>query len=639
MDNVALFDEMPVPEPAEVSQRETGGEEPQPPIDPMLTEEALDKLKIALDRDLQAAKGSKVDIDARVKRFRGYHALDRPTQQYEGQPNHVVPYVRAKVAGATAHYRGALDQDPFFVVRPYTEEAAQNQGPWETMMERELDRSGTRRHLFAAIQEACLTGTGILQLSVSKPFDEFMIQARAVRIEDFFVAPAGVDDISQCSTFLYYREPWHVVRRKVEDREYDAEQAERVRTHANLTKQSYDEDKEGTGGQTFQEDNQPKELYECYYRWGDEELGIEHTLWRVIFHEGSSTILYANESDFIDAFDAPPYVPIRPMPRIGFFYGESYAQVLEGVQNMMDFALNAKLAYDQLAISPIVFVDQDSEVFDLIKNKGLAPGDIVPTRGDPNASVYVVPLPSHKEPLELLQTVRSLGEDATFNDLQLNGIPTSTVRSATEVNALTNAATKKLAEDLSNISHDLSTFARMYWALIYSYKIEDKGVVPIFHGSEQYLIAGTEVPQNELQDRLMEFMQQRMGVMLPPEAQEAAMQQVTAQLDAAGIELFISSAKRDDLEWYPNGSQLIPDKALRAQKLERLFGTYFPVFQLVHQSRAAWHMLREYLRSLDIHNWRDLMPAKPPEQDDADLDPRQVQQFTEQLNLLRRGGE
>lgn len=605
----------------------------EPPIDERLHTEALETLKTDLRRDLQAAISSKNKIDADVELYRSYFSLNKPTPAYPGAPNYVVPYIRSKVMGATAHFRGALDQDPFFTTRPYTEEAAKNQGPWEMTMEREMDRSGSRRHVFSAIQEACLTGTGVLQLSVTKPYDEFIVQAKAVRLEDFYVAPVGVDDIGQASTFLRFMEPWHVVRRKFDAGEYDEEAREAVENSNTTSKPSHHAQADGTASVSYQSDNQPRELFECYYRWGTEEMG--YFLWRIIFHEQSGQILYARENPYADAFDAPPYIALRPLPRIGHFYGESYAQILEGIQNIMDFAYNSQLAHDQLAISPIVFVDRDSEIYDLIKDKGLSAGDIVPTRGDPKESVYVVPIPPAGEAMNLLQTARVLGDDATFSDLQLNGIPTNTVRSATEVNAITNAATKKLAEDLSNLSHDLSGFARMYWALIYSYKIEDKGVIPVFQGSSQYLIASHEISEDELLERLIEFIQQRQGVEMEPQEAEMMAQTVRAQLEADGVELFISSAKRDDMEWMPNGSQLVPDKALRANKLERLVTTLFPVIQLVRQDAAAWNLFRDYLMSLDVVNWRDIMPAKPPE---GEAGGEQMDQFSQQMNQLRQGG-
>lgn len=625
---------------AEGESTEEGTEEEvvvEAPIDERLLagepNNLLEMLKTDLRRDLQAAISSKNKIDTDVERYRGYFSLDKPAPSYEGAPNYVVPYIRAKVMGATAHFRGALDQDPFFVTRPYTEEAAKNQGPWEMTMEREIDRSGSRRHIFSAIQEACLTGTGVLQLSVTKPYDEFVVQAKAVRLEDFYVAPVGVDDIGQSSTFLRFMEPWHVVRNKFANGEYDISVEDAVRNANTTSKPNAHAQRDNTANVAYQSDNQPRELFECYYRWGTADLG--YFLWRIIFHEQSGEILYARENPYADAFDAPPYVAVRPLPRIGHFYGESYAQVLEGIQNIMDFAYNSQLAHDQLAISPIVFVDRDSEIYDLIKDKGLSAGDIVPTRGDPKESVYVVPLPPAMEAMNLLQTARVLGEDATFSDLQLNGIPTNTVRSATEINAVTTAATKKLAEDLSNISHDLSVFARMYWSLIYAYKIEDKGVVPVFQGSSQYLIASHEITEEELTQRMVEFIQQRNGVQMQPE--EAAMlgQSVRAQLEADGVELFISSAKRDDMEWMPNGSQLVPDKAMRANKLERLVTTLFPVIQLVRQDGAAWNLFRDYLKSLDVVNWREIMPQRPPE---GEANPEQMGQFTQSMNQLRQGG-
>ena len=605
-----------------------------PPIDPAFSEQALSKFKSDLERDLLAAIGSKVHIDERIRRYRGYFSLDKPPAAYEGAPNHVLPYIRAKVMGATAQFRGALNQDPFFIVRPYTAEATRNQPVWETLMERELDRSASQRQIFMAIQESCLTGTGVVQLSVAKPFDEYLIQGKAVRLEDFHVAPAGVEDISRVSTFYRFVEPWHVVKERADTGEYDVEAVDRLKS--NITSRStYDEIMDGSRVYTYQNDNQLHELWECYYRWGDEDEGIPHSLWRVIYSKVQTEIVRLEESPYVDCFDAPPYVPIRPMPRIGYFYGESYAQVLEGIQNIMDFAYNAKLAHDQLAITPVVFVDENSEVWSLIKDKGLAPGMVVPTRGDPTQSVYALPLPQTNEPMELLQTARTLGDDATFSDLQLNGLPINTVRSATEINAVTNAASKKLGEDLANISYDLSTFARMYWALIYKYKIEPAGVMPVFQGSDQYLIAAQEITEEDLAARMVEYIQQSSGVMFGQQEQQMITETVLQQNRSSAGTLFISSAKRDDMEWFPNGGQLVPDKMMRAQKMQVLLQSMMPALTYAHQYAPFWHAMKDWLVSMDIHNWTDYLPPQSPEGLPTQA---AMAQFSELMNSMRVGG-
>ena len=611
------------------------GETEQPAIDPSFSVTALGKFKSDLERDLLAAEGSKVQIDDRVRRYRGYFSLDKPMPAYAGAPNHVVPYVRAKVMGATAHFRGALNQDPFFVVRPYTTEATKNQPVWETLMERELDRSHSQRQIFMAIQEACLTGTGVLQLSIAQPFDEFLVQGKAVRLEDFHVAPAGVEDISRVSTFYRFMEPWHIIKRRIDAGEYDAEAGERLKTNIG-SRPSTDEVQDGSRVYSWQNDNQPHELWECYYRWGNEEEGVPHSLWRAIYSKNQTALLRVEESPYIECFDAPPYVPIRPLPRIGYFYGESYAQVLEGIQNIMDFSYNSKLAHDQLAISPIVFVDENSEIWTLIKDKGLAPGMVVPTRGDPKNSVYALPLPPAAEAMNLLDTARALGEDATFSDLQLNGLPIRTVRSATEINAVTNAASKKLSEDLANISYDLSLFARMYWSLIYKFKVEPAGVMPVFQGSDQYLIAAAEIGEEELAQRLVEFIQQSSGLMFGQEEQGIITQMVMqATRQSAGARLFISSAKRDDMEWVPNGGQLVPDKMMRAQKMQALLQNMMPALVYAFQYSPFWHAMKDWLISMDIHNWTDYLPPQSPEAlpTAADMD-----QFTNMMNMMRTGG-
>jgi hypothetical protein len=616
--------------------RETGVPGLSAAIDQRLREnddELLKRLHIDLNRDIEYAIGAKSQLDRRVERYRMYQAMDRDPPAYEGAPNHRVPYIRAKNMGATAHFRSALDQDPFFVVRPYTKDGADHKGPLETMMERELDRSLTRRQVWRGIAEACTTGTGVLQLSVTRPFDEYLVQARCVRLEDFYVIPPGNEDVSRVSTFLRYWEPWHIIRGRVEAGEYDEERAEALKPRIVQRPTNYQEAQDGTTTFVDQSENTAYELWECYYRWGTEDIGYE--LWRIIYSKDANSIVSATVSPYAAAFDAPPYVPLRVMPQQGYFYGDSYSQVLEGIQHVMDWSYNSLLAYDQFAMTPPTFVDADSELYAALKDTGLLPNSIIPTRGPPKESIYQAQMMPAREPYQLLMALRSLGEDATFSDLQLQGIPTNTVRSATEIGAIQNAASKKLSEDLSNLSEDLSTFGRMYWSLIYHFKILPKGVLPVFKGSDQYLIAARDIDEEELMQHMAAYMESvgiaPMGVSQDPQA----VAQMQAQMEQQGIKVFVASAKRDDIEWLPNGAKLVADRLVHANKMERLVGGLLPALSFARQDRAAWHIMKEYLIALDLHNWEDFLPPQPPE---TFMDPQQMAQFAQMMEQTRQGG-
>jgi hypothetical protein len=588
----------------------------------------LAQLQTDLRIDLDHAIGAKGALDSRVERWRTIFAVDRDPP-VDDAPNHRVPYARGKVSGATAHFRQALDLDPFFVARPYTREGSEHKPVWETAMERELDRSHTRRQLWHGIQESCLTGTGVMQLSVMQPFGEYIIQGRAVRLEDFYVTPTGAEDVGRVSTFLRYYEPFHIMRQRVTAKEYDAERVESLRPRVTTKPANFDERREGTHASPTLGENTPYELFECYYRWGHEDLGEDSfTLWRVVFSHEGNEVLYARPSPYLAAFDAPPYVPLRVMPRLGYFYGESYMQVLDGVQHVMDWAFNSLIAYDQFALTPPTFVDMDSELYALVKDVGIRAGQLIPVRGDPKQSVYSLPTPTAREPYQLLIALRSLGDDATFPDHQLNGIPTATVRTATEINMMGNAAQVNLGEDLASLADDLSLFARMYWALMYEFKIKPKGVLPVSKGSDQYLIAARELDGEELAKHLLDFMQIEGDA--PQEIDMAR-----AQLDQAGVELFIASARRDDIEWLPNGAKLVSDKLMHANKMERLIGGLLPVLSVARQDRAAWHILKEYLIALDLHNWEDFLPSQPPE---GDIGPEEMAMFAQQMQQMRQGG-
>jgi len=97
---------------------------------------------------------------------------------------------------------------------------------------------------------------------------------------------------------------------------------------------------------------------------------------------------------------------------------------------------------------------------------------------------------------------------------------------------------------------------------------------------------------------------------------------------------FIPGANRSDYEWIVNGSELVPDKLQRAQQLERLFN-FMPIMQMAAQFNPAWHLLKDYLETLDIHAWRKYLPPEPP---GRDMSIEELMAYSEMVSKMRQGG-
>ena len=60
-----------------------------------------------------------------------------------------------------------------------------------------------------------------------------------------------------------------------------------------------------------------------------------------------------------------------------------------------------------------------------------------------------------------------------------------------------------------------------------------------------------------------------------------------------------------------------------------------PLMQMAAQFNPAWHLLKDYLETLDIHAWRKYLPPEPQRMD-MNLD--QMMQYAQMVRDMRQGG-
>lgn len=573
--------------------------------------------------ELLLARGRNIREDD-ITRWRDYYHLRKPEVPYEGAPAHTLPIVRGKVRGFVSHAWKSMNRDPFYIMRTYSEKAGDARNSLETLMERELDRVNAQRQIKLSLKEAGITGTCFLGTSVvPDPNDDtqFIFPVKAYRLENFYVSPVGVEDLRDASTFVRTEMPQHVIDSFVERGFFDEAAAERLNnpnTHKPIALEE-ERDQEGRGV-AFDTDNSTYEIYECYYRW-------QGTLYHVYYSELSNIILHLQESPYREAIgDMPPYQPVRLDPELNYVYGTGIAHATEAAQDITDFAYNAHQAQNQHAIAPIMFVKDDSEAYHVLAEQGAVPGGIYPTVGDPRAEVYPLQVPPAQLAPQEIGLAKQVADGATFFDNYFTGEPLQSVRSATEVSMVSNASTTLLSDYMDSIAYDLGKFAQLHWALIYEFKIKRDKIVDVAGGDGQYLVADEEIDEQEYTQRLIEFAMQR--GMDPEMAQQMVMQYQAQRRE------YVPGANRDDFEWIVNGQQLVPDKLARAGQYERLM-SMVPLLQMAAQFRPAWHLMKDYLETLDIHSWRKYLPPEPPAQE-MDLD--QMMQYAGMVQQMRQGG-
>lgn len=559
-----------------------------------------------------------------ITRWRDYYHLRKPAAPYEGAPAHTLPVVRGKVRGFVSHAWKSLSRDPFFIMRTYSEKAGEVRNALETLMERELDRVSAQRQFKMATKEAALTGTCFLGSSVAPdPNDDtkFIFPVKAYRLENFYVSPVGVEDLRDASTFVRTEMPQHVIDSFVDRGFFDADNAALLNNPNSHAPIALEEERDNYGSAApFDTDNSTFEVWEAYYRW----RGV---LYHVYYSRSSNVVLHLQESPYRDAIgDVPPYQPVRIDPELNYIYGTGIAHATEAAQDITDFAYNAHQAQNQHAIAPMMFVKEDGEAYHVLAEQGAVPGGIYPTIGDPRQEVYPLQVPPAQLAPQEIQLAKQIADGATFYDNYFSGQPINSVRSASEVNVMSNAATTLLADYMSSLAYDMARFAQMHWALIYEFKVKRDKIVDVAGGDGQYLISDREVTEAEYTQRLIEFAVQK--GLDPMVAQQMVMQYQAQRHE------FIPGANRSDYEWIVNGSELVPDKLQRAQQLERLM-SFMPLMQMAAQFNPAWQLLKDYLETLDIHAWRKYLPPEPQR---MDMDLEQMMQYAQMVRDMRQGG-
>ena len=86
-------------------------------------------------------------------------------------------------------------------------------------------------------------------------------------------------------------------------------------------------------------------------------------LYHIICTKDTYKPLSIKLNPFREAFEMPPYTPVRLAKRPGYIFGGSVSKLLRAVQKIADDAMNDRLAYNKFAITPIIQGDATNPIF------------------------------------------------------------------------------------------------------------------------------------------------------------------------------------------------------------------------------------------------------------------------------------
>jgi hypothetical protein len=581
----------------------------------------LDRLVSRARNNLDMAMGRKRSLDSEVLEYR--RAIDvepKNALPYDNAPDITMPLTRSKRDGVIAHLLDALDVEPFFSAKALTASAGQIAPTWEALMEREMIAVGAREKYLGGVSESVDTGTGHIGWSLAVGGDgEVFVQESLIRFEDFAVYPVRVDDNTNVSTFHRRTEPWFVLDEMANEGLLDREAVDKLKGGSSSEGETHAETRDQTtDGGAFDDEQEVHTYFECYIRFRGE-------LWQVILTRRHNDPLAARRNPFREAFDAPPYEPLRIMRNPGYYYGYPFPRLLDALQKMMDTAQLSRMAYNQFALAPVIMADRMNPFIAELQKGGLHPGQIIPTIGNPNVNgIQPVVFPKPDLTLEELSLAQRFADLASFTDFQLQGSPfAASRRTATEVRTSFNIGTLKLRAFLRTIREDLARAARKRWALIEYFKVRPNGVEMIHRDSEAFIISSDGIAPDEVQLAVQEFVATETGG--DPEASQQLMAEVgSMKSDVNILDVGIPSMKRSDIRWVANGSDVIPDKVAEMQKLDG-FAQFVPLLPAAQQDSRIWYFLKTRLQLMGRHDWKLLVGDDPQLRNDGAFQNPEVQ--------------
>jgi hypothetical protein len=324
----------------------------------------------------ESAQGSHID---QIQTFRAIYELRVPDRDpaWEGAANYRTPLSRNKVDKVCAMLAAALDQDPFFSLRPRTARAEQIRVDIEEYLDARLDEIKIRDHIQPVLLETLITGTGITKILYETtgiaPNTVSQTKLEIVPIEDFFVTPIEISTLDKAFLVAHrFWMPFWELEQMFEDNIIHGD-IEPLR-NANATDEGNTKNQmlnDLAGHQTTVTGVNPGSnnvpIYECWWRDGGQ-------MWVTWIHRSSGRILKHELNPFEHA--RAPFTLHKYWAKPNFLFGTSMVELLESTQLELDALTNARTDANSLAIGGLFLVEDGSKVQKWLSETGntFAPG-------------------------------------------------------------------------------------------------------------------------------------------------------------------------------------------------------------------------------------------------------------------------
>lgn len=533
------------------------------------SQDTADKINLLL----RQAVGYKTPKMEAFQRWREYFLMMPPQPIDSRVPTVSTPVVRQKADGIRAHIKVAIDKVPFFTVRPMTEDAANAAPALESIMQRELEATGSLWEIERAVDDAVIFGTGVLMIEETMDGENPRIALRHVPIRNVYAWPERAEPDKLTWFRVFYMPYWEMVR-LAQAGVYDSQAVDKVRQLIASPIIPYDQE-QFSGQATLDEELRWHQLVEV---WMVENGSLK----KIIYHPAGQEIFSQEIDPFGETIKRPPFFPIYIDPDHYEIWGHGIAEVVAQFQTVADVAMNAEVASTQYKSYPPMLVKANSQVHRALqKGKTLLPGQVLPYDG-PDAEEVLKILQYSVNPfnVQLLNIMNQLTEDATVSDFIVPGQPMGGRKTATEVNITATIGQLKLQNYLRHVIRGLEEVGRWYWKAIVE-EVREANEAGLPKGVTKTFSYSGGVKPTYLAYRTVDLQVQG--------------------ADGGLYQVYIPGVERDDIEWRLTGDATVAEREMRMNRLMSLLNpAVVQLMQVAKQDPGIYHLLRRLFEALGM---------------------------------------
>ena len=577
---------------------------------------------------LSKAEGVMANVRQRARIDRNYYEMLEKIPAYKDGPNYTVPTTRNKTDGVFSHILETIEQTPLFSVSGYTEDDIAVAAVNQAYLEREVAFGDNRERLTSGtVKETGVVGTAFVYLEmVEGPNNEPFVQAGIAKLENMFIYPVEVNDLSQCFVARRFKQPYYILEEQAERGLLVPERVEKLRSSfavgdslvPNKTQPDQTQDFH------FSEEMHPHELFEFYIRFRPK--GEKISLFHGIYHQPTHQLLRATLNPYREAFDAPPYRNVRFMSHENYALGTSLPSVLRTPQKIFDDALNSRAAYNRIAATPPYLYNWNNKQLRKALQDGIIPGMGIPNMGPMDRrDIGAIEFPHPNLTIQDMEMARQLADEATYNDATIGGISGTTRKTKYQFQTEFNVGMLRLRLNLRDYIYDMSSVGQMIRAMQVAYKVRREGIVKVDTDSRiSKLLSFTPITTEMLSQDIPQILLS----MPPEELQDFDLVGFATDFERMLVNNTIPPASHQGLKVSMTGSKIISDKVYESAMYEE-FASYISLLPHAAEDTRIWYYLKRVAESKGIIDWRRLIGEDPQTKLDNATFSQIVQPFNE----------